>query len=323
VNILEIEEDRGYPTEYLLSRIRGRRVYLIKDWNTFLFSPTPLETLLGTHYRDLVTEYSKEGVWKAMLKEFKWAYLQMNKGLRNVFSPFFLYSEIKTIILCLRHKMEKDRKTDVEDILSFSLLSGDLKEVFRKDADLPFLLEEIERQFLPLSDNPEGLNVIFSKKGLKGVEEQLTDSLIEQIRTLSLHAVIKKYFVFLIDMRNVITLYKYVRWSVVNETVFVQGGSIQRSLLKDAAQRGDLSQVRRLIFELTGIMVEESGLSGVENVMLASLTKRLRILAKESYDIGLILDYLWKIYVEARNLAIILSCGDMERVTLKKELVIE
>ncbi len=322
MNVLETATDRGYPTEYLLSRIRGRRVYLIKDWNALLFSPAPHEALPGTRYRELVSEYAREGALKGMLKEFKWVYLQMNRGLRNIFAPFFLYSEINTIILCLRHKMEKGRKTDVEDILSFSLLSEDLKEVFRKDAALPVLLDEIERQLSSLSDNAEGLNDIYVKKGLKGVEEQITDSLIDQIMTSSLHAVIKNFIASLIDMRNIIALYKYVRWAVADGTVFIRGGALPAARLQGAAQRGDMSEVIRLIYELTGIIIEESGLSGVERVLISGLTKKVRIVAKESADIGFILDYLWKIYVEAKNLSIIFYCGDLEREALKKELVI-
>ena len=321
MNVLEREADRGYPTEYLLSRIRGRRGYLIKDWNALLASAAPLESLQGAHYRGLVTEYSKEGVWKGMLKECKWVYLQMNRGLRNVFSPFFLYSEIKTIILCLRHKREKGHNTEVEDILTFSLLAGDLKEVLRRDADLPLILEEFERQFLSLPDKSEGLNDIYLKKGLKGVEEHMTDSIIDQIRTSSLHAVIHTFFAALIDMRNVITLYKYLRWTVVRGTVFVPGGSIHPSRLEGAAHRGDLSEVSRLIHDLTGKIVQEAGLSAVENILLTGLTKQVRALAKESPDIGLILDYLWRVYMEAKNLTILLHCADMERVSLRNEII--
>ena len=55
----------------------------------------------------------------------------MNKTLRKVFFPFFIYSEIKTILWCLRYKMEKETRTDIEDILCFSLLSKEVKEALK------------------------------------------------------------------------------------------------------------------------------------------------------------------------------------------------
>ncbi len=321
MNLLQSPEGSGYPTEYLVARIRGRRVYLVKDWDDILSSPVPLETILPTYYREFVTEYAQEGVWKRVLKEFRWVYFQMNRKLRSIFHPFFTYSEIKTMVLCLRFETGKETKTDIEDILSFSLLSKEVKEVLKTRADLPFLLEEFERKFLSSWDKPRGLKEIFSEDGLKGIEEGLSSGFIEQIINSKLHPVLKNFFIFLIDIKNIMTLYKHMRWAVKTDPLLIQGGSISESTLMNTVHSGEISRVIRLVYQLTGTTVPETGASEIENTLFTGLTKYLRVKAIGSTDIGLILDYLWKIYIEAQNFSILLYSRDIERKSLRKELV--
>ena len=89
MELLESIEDRGYPFEYLLSRIRGRRSKLISDWNPLIYDIGSLEYLYPARYRGFVTEKSPEGIWKVLIREFRWVYTQMNEKLREIFCPFF------------------------------------------------------------------------------------------------------------------------------------------------------------------------------------------------------------------------------------------
>ncbi len=322
MNLLQSPDGSGYPAEYLIARIRGRRAWLVKVWDDILSSSVPAETMLPSYYGALVSEYAKEGVWKRMLQEFRWVWLQMNRGLRNIFTPFFLYSETKTIVLCLRHKIEKERTTDVEDLLSFSLLSREVKDILKREADMPLILEEFEKKFLSPDGNPAGLKEIFAQEGLKGIEEKLVNRCIDQIIASKLHPVLHGFFVFLIDIKNIMTLYKYDRWDVKTDPVFNQGGSISESILRKTVQEGGISRIIRLVHQRTGISVQEPGASEIENTLFAGLTKYLRIHAREGSEAGLILDYLWKISIEARNFSILLYSRDVEKTNLRKELVI-
>ena len=322
MNLLQSHEGSGYPAEYLIARLRGRRACLVKEWEDILSGPVIVETMLPVYYGDLVTEYAKECVWKRMLKEFRWVYFQMNRGLQNIFYPFFAYAEIKTIVLCLRHKVEKESKTETADILSFSLLSRELKEVLEKEGDIPFILEEFDKKFLSSMDRAAGLNEIFVKEGLKGVEEKIVNDFITQISASDLHPVLHNFFIFLIDVRNIMTLYKYERWDLKSDPLFIHGGSISDSVLRRAVQDSGIPPIIRLVHQRTGIRVQEPGASEIENTLLTGLTKYLRSKAREGSGEGLILDYLWKVYIEARNFSILLHCRDFENVQLRKELVV-
>ena len=322
MDLLQSPEGSGYPTEYLIARIMGRRVYLVKDWNDVLFSPGTLENIMPACYRKLVSEHAKEGVWKRLLEEYRWVYFQMNKTLRKVFYPFFMYSEIKTILWCLRYKMEKETRTAIEDILCFSLLSKEVKEALKKEGEMPLILEEFENKFLSSKGKPGGLKEIFLRDGLKGVEEGLTNGFMEQTVSSRLHPVLSKFFIFLVDIRNILTLYKYERWAVKTDPVFIKGGGISRSILRKAVQAGGILRTGRFVHQLTGVSISGTDASEIENTLLTGLTKAIRSMAIENVEIGLILDYLWKIHIEAQNFSILLYSRDIERTNLRKELVI-
>ncbi len=322
MNLLQSPDGSGYPEEYLIARIRGRRAWLVKEWDDILSGPVPAEGMLPAYYGALAAEYAKESVWKRMLQEFRWVYFQMNRGLRHIFNPFYLYFETKTIVLCLRHKIEKERTTEADDLLLFSLLSREVMDVLKREADLPFILEEFEKKFLSPGGKPVGLKEILAQEGLKGIEEKLVNGFIDQIITSKLHPVIHDFFVFLIDIKNIMTLYKYDRWDVKTDPVFIQGGSISESILGKTIQDGGISGILRLVHQRSGISVQEPGASEIENTLFAGLTKNLRMKAREGSRAGLILDYLWKISIEARNFSILLYSRDVEKTNLRKELVI-
>jgi len=318
--LLQSIKDRGYPTDYLLSRLRGRRIYLIRDWERLLFSSDPLEYLSSTRYGEFTAKESTEGVWQYLLKEFQWVYFQMNRGLQDIFWPFLFYSEIRTLLICLRYKKRKALEGNVERLLSFSLLSEGLKTLL-KERELISVIEGMEEVFISLSDRFRGLKDVFIKDGLKGLEQRLTATYLEHIVNSDVHPVIRGFFIYLIDSRNIITLHKHLRWSLSTPPSFVHGGSIREARLKEVIDKQDISGIGQLIYKLTSFMVEKPTATYVENSLLRGLTRFLRRRGRESLNVGLILDYLWRCYIEARNLSLILYGKGLDRDILTGELI--
>ncbi|UCD35691.1 MAG: V-type ATPase subunit [Nitrospiraceae bacterium] len=322
MNLLQRPEGSGYPSEYLIARIAGRRGHLIRDWDVILYHSGPPESLLPEHYRGLLAEHSEEGVWKRMLIEYRWVYDQMNKSLIHTFIPFFIYSEIQTVVLCLRHKMEKEDRADVGNILLFSLLSNKIKDVLMKEAELPLILEELDRKLFSFPPKSGGLQETFLKRGLKETEEALYSGLFEHVIGSRLHPVIKSFFVFLIDIKNIISVYKQLRWEVETGQEFLEGGRINRTVLKKTLSDGKISDISRFVYQVAGISIQEPRGSEIRNALYSGLTRNIKSMSRESSDIGLILNYLWTIQMEAQNLSIIFYGRDIERDNLKKEIVI-
>jgi vacuolar-type H+-ATPase subunit C/Vma6 len=314
--------DRNYPTDYLNSRIKGRRPFLITEWLRLLYSPQPFEGLGYSHYRDILEEQSDDGIRQWLTREFHWVYYQMNSKLQNLFFPFFLYYEIEhTLMPCFRYGFGKDKKDAIRKLLSMSLLSDQVTKVLEKGDQLS-VLEDIEVLFLNLSDLFKGLKEsFFSPDRLMSLEEKFMHAYLEHIVHSDIHPDMKRFFNALIDIRNIRVLLKHLRWNIPAVPVFVQGGAVSVARLRKFFAEHDISAVKKLVSGLTHAEIEEDDPAVCENVLYKRLSETVRKAARDPLDVGLILDYLWRCYMQALNLRIVLYRGSTKKETLERELL--
>ncbi len=271
MEIFEGIENRGYPTDYLLSRVRNRRML----YKNFIAGESPVE------------------IWRHLSREYRWIYIQMNGTLRSIFRRFFIYSELRTIFMCLRYKKGEYEK--IKELLCFSLLSDDLKELLRGDPDMMTAIKGIEDAFLSISDRFGGLKEMFMKDGLRGLEQGSTNVYLENTIDSKLHHTIRDFFVYIIDSKNIIAVYKHIRWKMHDYPSFINGGSVKEARLRRIFERQDISGIASLVQKLTGIITDAVN---IENSLLKGISRFLRKTAKDPLCIGVILDHLWGCYVE-------------------------
>ncbi|MGD0886576.1 MAG: V-type ATPase subunit [Thermodesulfovibrionales bacterium] len=320
MELLESSEDRGFPTEYLLSRIRGRRARLITDWRPLIADISPLEYLSSARYCGFVTDRSPDGIWKSLIEEFRWVYVQMNGSLRDIFAPFFLYSELRTLFICLR--LLKNKKAGRGDeILSKSLLSANIKKVLKGSHDITSAAAGIERLFLSLSTGFQGIAEQVDTEGLRGIEQRLLQQYLVYVMQSDLHPLVKAFFIRLIDSRNIISLYKYLRLEADKTPSFIPFGSISETRLIEALNKHDIFGIGPMIQQLTGVKVDATGMMRVENALYQVITRFLKKAGRDPLGIGPLLDYLWRCSIEAMNLSILLYGKDLERDGITRELV--
>ncbi|NTW66679.1 MAG: hypothetical protein HGB21_10305, partial [Nitrospirae bacterium] len=183
--LLKRERTRGYPVEYLLSRIRGRRSRLISDWRPLIYDASPLDYLASAQYHGFVRERTAEGMWRALLLEHGWVHGQMDEATRQMFAPYFLYAELRTVFICLRY-LEGDKAQKAGEVLGVSLLSDQVKAVLRTGA-VTDALAELEQMFGALSPGFSGLSAAYEGNGLRGVEQFLTYQYLIFVQELPLH----------------------------------------------------------------------------------------------------------------------------------------
>lgn len=316
MNLLITPETTGYPTDYLLARIKGRRAYLFSDLDELILNPMPLEYLQKTGYRDFLSEYSKEGVWYRVWAEYRWLYWQMNTRLRRDFYHLFVYFELKRITRCLRYKVQKGKNGKVSRLLSFSLISKEIRALLTDETDLSTIIEGLEGAGL------RGLSHAFSERGLVGLESALVDCFFDEISIPRPHHLMRSIFSYIIDSINITILYKYLRWSVETPPVFIDNGTINQDMLLGIFNSKQPDAITRLIHRLTGIYVKTITPSNIETVMKKGLMKKTGAMRREGSDRGIILDYIWRRYIEAENLGIILYGEGIDSDALNKELVI-
>jgi vacuolar-type H+-ATPase subunit C/Vma6 len=307
-------KDRGYPSEYLVSRIRGKRAGLISDWSPLYFNGTPTEFLASSQYRGFVTDRSPEGVWRDLRREYRRIYSLMNKKLRNIFRPFFLYSELRTILISLRH-IEGKKGERNDDILLSSLLSAEIKKVLRESGDVATAVREIERCFLSLSAGFAGIAGIYAGEGLKGFEKEFTSRYLLLTAKGKLHPLMKEFFVRIIDARNIISLDKYIRLTSKTAPSLIPCGSINGPAFAGIIAKKDLAALIRLAG------TTDEGAGRIEQALYRKITGFLRKAGRDPLGIGPILDYLWRISLEVVNLSILYYGRDIDSETVRKELV--
>lgn len=314
---------KDYPEEYFISRIRGARSRLIKDWDRPLLSTDLRGFLREFHY-----DFGDSSFVKPLLKRYRWLYSEMNDRLREVFWTYFLFFELKTLIICLRY-IKAGYRDDAEALLKLSLLSVEIKDIVLAPGDFDTavrrLTEVLSKADIRFLDGYE----IFYKKGLQEFERFIYGRFLQYLLSLNLHKHIRTFITYQIDSRNILSLYKSIKWEIMTPPEFLSGGELNLKELEGILIKRDLALFLSMLKRFSGLLGEESaspenlkifGDVTVEDLLLKGLSIRLK---KKSYEDnrGLILHYLWSFYIELRNLGTILSATGIERAELKEEIL--
>jgi ATP synthase (C/AC39) subunit len=299
----------GYPADYLVARVRGRRAALLAQGRRAGSSRLP-------------TEASDAAIWDALLVEFDWLRRQMNRRLRRDFAPVFTLFVIKTLVLCLRNKAA-ERHAAVERLLRHDLFAEDLRDALVRAPDVLAAVAVLVEAFGALLGDARGLGAAHADGGLKGLETRLTRDYLQHVAAAPLRPAVHDFFAAFIDLRNVMTLYKHLRWGFHDAAAFVPGGTLQTPCLVDASASGDAACLDAFVREIAGGAAPVMAASEValESRLLSCLTQRLRKAGREGDDVALILDYLWGVYVEARNRALRLHARGVDDAALERELI--
>ena len=105
----------GFPTDYVIARVRARRAALTREWRAELA-------------RKAAPSASDEAIWDGLLGEYAWLYGQMDGRMRARLAPVFALFELKTLVLCLRNVdagRKEIRDLDVHGIRRSGVGHGD------------------------------------------------------------------------------------------------------------------------------------------------------------------------------------------------------
>jgi vacuolar-type H+-ATPase subunit C/Vma6 len=304
------EASPGYPPDYLVARVRGRRARLVRDWSPLLTAgPRPAA--------------SEEDSWGGLLRELDWLHRQMDRRLRDSFAPMFGLFELKTIVLCLRQKAV-DNSSAITALLGPSLLSESIKALLRGPDDTRSTIANLVDALTRVGGGFANLDAAYEQSGMRGFENGLLRAFLEQASGEKRHPRVENFFANFVDLRNVIILHKHLRWNMGEPAPFVEGGGVERDRLAGILRERSQPDFDRLLTELTGLSAVPAvgDEAGLETILLRSVTKELRKLSREDEAEGLILDYLWRIYVQARNLAVLHYGVGLSAQRLEAELIV-
>ena len=318
--LLEKGRNRGYPSDYLRSRIRGRKAHFITDWKPFVDAPSPLDHLPEGHYQRSVSDRTPEGIWRALLVEYRWVYHQMNERLREIFGPYFLHAELRTLFICLRNLKEMKRAA-VKEMLAASLLSDQIKKILSGSSDELAAAMAMEEKFPDFSPLLSGIGRILHHKGLSGFEHELTERYLSVIVRSGIHPVLRAFFMRLIDARNILGLAKLVKMNASAERPFMSGGSIPTAMFQEILAGRNRQGVEKMMKDFSGEDAVSFDLVKLEASLYRGISRSLVKEGRDTLGIGPVLEYLWRCSIEAMNLSVLAYGHELERDIVAAELV--
>jgi vacuolar-type H+-ATPase subunit C/Vma6 len=309
MRVIEFPPREGYPADYLAARLGGRRGLIVRNWEALLMAEQPI---LPARYAEHGGGRPEEVIRRALKRELRWVARQMDGGLRKTFRRVFVYFELGTLFSCIRYKARGDSGEEVRDALEASLLSRALKGALVEAASQAEALRaagEAFSSFEIYGETAEGGRIAEA-------EQRLTDAFLADSAARAPHPVIRGFFRTVIDMRNLVSAYKRLRWGMEAAPPVIEGGSAGAGRLRGiATEAALLSAIRRF----TGLEAERP--SEVENLFLRRLLIYSKDAARSSGAVGFVLDYMLRCHLEARNLGLIFAGGALERELLRTEIV--
>lgn len=291
----------GVPSDCLLARIKGRRSFLVHDWDRVLLARQPLTALPVAPWR---SSASGEEGWPhhALQQEYYRVFSRMDEQERRSTAPFFWLAELRTMAICLRFLTEG---TSVSGrLLQESLLADGIRELLDKGesgavvvAELAELLEGHDPEFA-------GMPEIYRTGGPGAVETVLHEISLQWLARIPLHPQMRRYIALEIDSRNLTTVAKRLRWRLATLPPLLKGGTLPLPRLTELFERRDSAGLLHQAMRLGG-EAPYSETADPERMLYEARKRVMRRQARETDGIGAILDYLWRCGNEAANIGLL------------------
>lgn len=293
MKLLRDIQTEGFPCDYLYARIRSRR------------------SELGPGSRNLWSESGDPQV--ANRAEYVWLYTQMNRRSRHLLLPVFEYFELRVLVIGLRYLAAGDCAAMIGQLRS-GLLHPQVFRLLQKESRIAEALAGLERLLATEQPYFHGLAEIYLQQGPGGVEQSLIGGCLQQGSICRRSRQVREFLRYLLDMRNLLALYKHLYWQVPVSPPLLTGGTLDLSVFEKIWKKKDLAGLLIVMGQRADIKGHPEA-EGVEEFLFRGLSASLKRQGRKPLQLGLILDYLWRCQVKARNLGL-----DMAGVELSADL---
>lgn len=269
------------PAEALLARLRARRAAL-----------------------DLSGESAGGPVPEAAMA---WLHPRLAPPLRSAVLPYLEIEAIHCLLLALRYRLGGEPVPP--GLLHQPWLAGELAGLLDRPGEVDTVLAALEQWLAGDYSFAAGLLSGYLKQGPGQVEQQLATGILNHALTKARVPVVAMTVRFLVDVRNLLAVLRHWRWRVQAAPSLLAGGEVDAGSLARAWAAGDEDLFRRLAARLDGVALPDLEPRTAERVLLSGLTRRLHRAGRDPLGVGVIIDYLWRCRVAARNRALQLAAG--------------
>jgi ATP synthase (C/AC39) subunit len=291
----------GVPADCLLARIKGRRSFLVRDWERLLLASQPLATLSSAPWRRSQPG-AKGWALRALQQEYFWAFSRMDEQVRCSTAPFFWLAEVRTLAVCLR--LLAGGAADLDHLLKISLLGNTIRNMLRKADGCAAAVTGLAAILSGYDPGFAGLADIYRTGGCGVLEASLYEISLQSLGRIPVHPQMRRYCALLIDSRNLTTITKTLRWRLSTLPHLLEGGDLPLPRLVELFKRRDSAGLLHLAMRLGG-EAPYSETADMERVLYEAQRRVMRRLAREADGIGVILAYLWCCGNEAANIGLL------------------
>jgi len=269
----------GATNDYLYARIRSRRAALKEGgWLVRAESGRPQQALLA---------------------EYRWLYRQAGTSLRKQLLPIFEYYELRLLVVALRY-LEAGARSELRRQLQESLFHAKVIGIVESADQVVIALGQLQQEFAPEYPFCDRLVASYLRQGPGGLEQTIIGGHLQHAVHSSRPGAVKRFLRYLLDMRNLQALQKHLHWRVPVDPPLLPGGSLEMITLEkiwgdqDSAALGSLQQ---RLSQQKDLPVNVAS----EDYLLQGLTTKLHKEGREPLQVGVVIDYLWRCQLAARE----------------------
>ncbi len=318
--LLKTLDQCEYPAEFLAARLLGKKGALFRNWEFLISGSDTVELLQNTPFYSFLKSAGAPGIWHFLSAEHLWVHKRMSHKLRIHFEPYFVYHEIRPLMVCLRNLSSRSDNGNALQVLQKSLLHQDIQDILTNKLDFHRLLQALESRLCSCSVLFTGLRECFEKKGMAALEVFIRNCFFASFLSRKPTPMLKSFLQYLIDYHNCLTLAKALRWQLHTEPAFINGGTVPIHRLTDAYFSGDMIPVLKLL-RLRAVNVCVSSLQKLETALLSFITSKLKAWSLQRSVEGDILFYLWEQYRYARNISMVLNTILLDDEPVRESIV--
>ena len=299
--LLKPAPETGPPQDYLFARVRYRRSLLDLSGAS---DPWPGLT-------------PEEGVQGAC----RWVFERMSPSLSRHLRPYLEVLAGQSLIHALRLSRAEKREP-LGHLLQRSLLHPLLQKQLLAATSIEPLTLFLEQWLVPECPAMSGLLKTYKTQGPGGLEEQLEAGLLSRSVGAARSGPVRRLLTWLVDRRNLLTLAKYRRWQVEQAPPLLAGGTVSRVRLLRWWRLHDSAWLDLAARRISGFAEPpDADPRAIERSLLHGISKDLLRLGREPLGPGVLVDYLWRCQIAARNRALFLNLGEEREEILNETLV--
>lgn len=237
-----------------------------------------------------------------------WLHLRLERSLRTALTPYAEIMAMHSLLVALRHRLGGEPIP--AGLLRQPWLAAELPVLLDQPGDAEQVVARLEAWLTDDYQFAAGLLNGYRQQGPGQIEQQLGAGILGFALAKARAPVVRMTVRFLIDVRNLLAVLRHWRWQLRSVPPLLDGGEVSTRDLRRTWKAVDRAAFTVMAARLAAGQLTDLDPRAAERQLLRGLTLRLRRAGRDPLAVGVIIDYLWRCRVAARNRALQQVAGE-------------